>query len=75
MICYWHMDAVRCKRSFLTVSAVGFFSSSFVPFSPLYHLSFLLFLFWGNLSLGGKQPLLCWKRELIRLVKKAHYWF
>lgn len=54
MICYWHMDAVRCKRSFLTVSAVGFFffflCSFFSPLPPLFSFVFIL----GQFVFGGE---------------------
>lgn len=54
---------------------LGFF---FLPplflFLPLPHILPFVFIL-GKVVCGGKRSLLCWKREWIRLVKKAHCWF
>ena len=52
----------------------GFFLPPLFLFLPLPHILSFVFIL-GKVVCGGKQSLFCWKRELIRLVKKAHYWF
>lgn len=53
MIRYWHMDAVRCKLTFLTVSAVVFFLPPLFLFLPLPHILSFVFIL-GKVVCGGE---------------------